>query len=629
MNQLICRIVVCIAIFVMAWPQVGLGAQTTSPSTQPSPLPNGGKPFLADDIFTSFSQQAQLAQSGDVQVVEDATAPGGKVVRITLGQKPQHWWHAQVRWKSTLPVEKGRAVLVRALVRAPLGAPETGDGQFEIGIQKSSPPWNGFGNMQFTAKNQWKWIDLPLIADFSAPADGLQVIFNCGYQPQIIEIGAMSAYVFDAGIPVSALPAPVVTYEGREIDAAWRVAAAQRIEQHRKADLRVVVTDRTGNPVPNATVQVRMQKHAFFFGTCINGNLLRQDGDGDNYRRVVENLFNVVVHEGWMKWTDMVWQGGFSADARQLTLAQRQYRIDQINRMLSWTEARDIKTRGHTLVWPGWGTRWAFLPPYLKPMVDAGDKEGVRREIENRIRTAAGAFKGRVIEWDVVNESVRNTALQQFLGREEMVRWYKLAKQVDPQSKNVINDYMMLSGGAQQDRIDAFYDEVKFLLDKGAPIDAIGEQAHFGWELPGMERTWGILERFAAFGLPMRITEFDVSVTDEELQADYTRDFYTLMFSHPKIEQILMWGFWEGSHWMPAAAMFRKDWSPKPNYFAFHDLVFKQWWTNSDLVTDSQGQAQIRGFLGDYVVTVITPQSAGNQQLKLQREGTTVTIQLP
>jgi hypothetical protein len=42
-----------------------------------------------------------------------------------------------------------------------------------------------------------------------------------------------------------------------------------------------------------------------------------------------------------------------------------------------------------------------------------------------------------------------------------------------------------------------------------------------------------VLDRFSAFGLPIQITEFDVTIRDEEVQAQYLRDFCTGVFSHP------------------------------------------------------------------------------------------------
>ena len=75
------------------------------------------------------------------------------------------------------------------------------------------------------------------------------------------------------------------------------------------------------------------------------------------------------------------------------------------------------------------------------------------------------------------------------------------------------------------------------------------------------------------------------------------------MFSHPAVTGVLMWGFWEGRHWRPRAAMVRKDWTLKPNGQAWMDLVEKQWWTDERGKTGPDGEYKIRGFLGDYEIT--------------------------
>ena len=107
-------------------------------------------------------------------------------------------------------------------------------------------------------------------------------------------------------------------------------------------------------------------------------------------------------------------------------------------------------------------------------------------------------------------------------------------------------------------------------------------QAHFRDELISPAELLVIYDRFAALGIPIRITELDIDTADEQLQADYFRDFLTASFSDPEINGILLWGFWEGQHWRPDAALFRNDWSIKPNGQVWKDLVLKWWRTNSE-----------------------------------------------
>jgi hypothetical protein len=167
---------------------------------------------------------------------------------------------------------------------------------------------------------------------------------------------------------------------------------------------------------------------------------------------------------------------------------------------------------------------------------------------------------------------------------------------------------------------------MRFLLDKGAPLGGIGMQGHFNWQLTPPVRLLEVLDRFAALGLPIEVTEFDVDITDEQLQADYLRDFMTAVFSHPKVKGILMWGFWEGYHWRPNAALFRKDWSVKPNGQAWMDLVLKTWWTETEGKAGAGGEYKVRGFQGDYEVTAKAGGRTKNVRVSLPPSGATVTV---
>ena len=95
-----------------------------------------------------------------------------------------------------------------------------------------------------------------------------------------------------------------------------------------------------------------------------------------------------------------------------------------------------------------------------------------------------------------------------------------------------------------------------------------------------------------------------MDTADEDLQKRYMRDFMTAAFSHPAVNEIIQWGFWEGKHWLPNAALYRKDWTIKPNGQAWLDLVKRDWWTNADGATGADGSYRTRGFYGDYEITV-------------------------
>jgi endo-1,4-beta-xylanase len=200
-----------------------------------------------------------------------------------------------------------------------------------------------------------------------------------------------------------------------------------------------------------------------------------------------------------------------------------------------------------------------------------------------------------------------------------------------------MNEGEILSTGK---RASAYEDIVRYLLDNRAPINGIGLMGHFRHDtLTPPEDLLKILDRFAKFKLPLQITEFDMQFgekgqhydfTEDELrlQADYTRDFMTAMFSHSAVEGILLWGFWEGRHWYPGAALYRKDWSIKPNGQVWQDLVFNKWWTEAAGKTDKHGVYKTRGFLGDYDIEVRYRDKTKKSSFTLNKGGEHLNILL-
>ena len=153
-------------------------------------------------------------------------------------------------------------------------------------------------------------------------------------------------------------------------------------------------------------------------------------------------------------------------------------------------------------------------------------------------------------------------------------------------------------------------------------------QGHFDANLTDPAVIYKILDRFAKFGKPIQITEFDLPIRDEACQARFTRDFMTLIFSHPAVEAFTMWGFWEGRMWQSQAALVRKDWTLKPNGQAYMDLTTKEWKTDVTAKTADDGSCGTRGFLGDYAITVSHHGVEKSATVKLVKEGTNVTVKM-
>lgn len=532
---------------------------------------------------------------------------------IDIPKQTSKAWDVQYFWRNGSSVKKGDVVLAEIEMKATRFPHETEAGSMEVGIGTAEAPWKDFISYGTDVPAQPTVFFVPCVIDGDYPAGALRLRVNLGLLSQAVEVLSVKWMNLGPDANIKDLPSPDVSYDGREADAPWRKKAEERIEKIRKADLRISVRTPEGQPVSGAQVVVRQIRHSFGIGTCVVADRILQDDERDQkYREVLQQNFNKVVFENDMKWKSMETR----PEIKTAT-----------TRAMNWLQDTGFTIRGHNVIWPA----ERFLPPSVVALMKEDNKPELTRVTKERVFNVMNTFKGQISEWDVVNEPVKNNDLLTMLGKDVMMDWFKWAHEADPHAKLYLNDYTMLSGGAvNQGLSDAFYENIRFLKEKGAPIHGIGEQAHFGWRLVAPQRVLEILDRFSEFGLPIQITEFDVSVTNEALQADYTRDFLTAVFSHPSVNGVVVWGFWAGQHWKPSAAMWDRNWNIKPNGRVWQDLWFKKWFTEKlEGVTDSSGDFVGRGFLGTYEISVTHGGLTKTQQVDLPPGGTSVTIDLP
>jgi endo-1,4-beta-xylanase len=64
------------------------------------------------------------------------------------------------------------------------------------------------------------------------------------------------------------------------------------------------------------------------------------------------------------------------------------------------------------------------------------------------------------------------------------------------------------------------------------------------------------LDTVASAGLPIWITELSLASNDVHSRATALTDILTLYFSHPAVEGVLFWGFWDGKIFNQQTALF-------------------------------------------------------------------------
>lgn len=395
-------------------------------------------------------------------------------------------------------------------------------------------------------------------------------------------------------------------------DAEKQTAQEKDIETHRKGSLVL-------RGEPGAEVHIKQLKHEFWFGAAISsgvfspGTRLSEEDIATYKGKFLEN-FNAAVTENAVKWGSM---------------ERRRGEIDYAtpDHILDWTEANNIPCRGHNLYWG--------IQKFVQKWVKELDQDELREAVRIRGIETAEHFKGRFVEYDLNNEMIHGNYYEEKLGKgitAEMAGW---VLEGDPTARLWVNDYDILTGN----KLDAFMQHIRELLADGVPIAGIGVQGHLHKETFSREKLQLSLDSLATFGLPIRITEFNVpgqrskfykdrklKMTDEEEEqkARELCDYYRICFANPAVEGILMWGFWEGSNWIPASSLYRKDWSPTPALEAYQDLIFREWNTNASVTLDKNGEAHVPAFYGDYKISV-------NEQevhVSLEKKAGTLEIEL-
>ncbi|HEX2730613.1 MAG TPA: endo-1,4-beta-xylanase [Polyangiaceae bacterium] len=518
-------------------------------------------------------------------------------------------WDVQLRAANATPIAKGDVLLAHVRMRTEFVPVESGEGMTELVFELGRDPWTKSVTLGIQASSEWKEFTVPFVAEEDYGAGEGQFVFRMGYPDQTIELADISLENYGQQLTLADMPKTKLTYPGREPDAPWRAEAQARIEKNRKADLQVVVKQ-GGQPVPSAQVSVQQTSQAFNFGTCAPAELLLS-GREPKVNQLTAELFNTVTLENDLKWAPLAgdWGGGFT--------------IERAQKASDWLREHNLRLRGHVLMWPGWGN----LPAGIKR--HAKEPDWLKTEIAKHITDVAGQMRGRVIDWDVLNEPFTNHDLIDILGKDAMVEWFRLARQAEPNAHLYINDFAILSGGGgTTGHRDHYEATIQYLVDHHAELDGIAFQGHFGTALTSPDDLLKLLDRYGKFGKHMAVTEYDLLVDDEQLAADYTRDFYTLLFSYPQVESIVMWGFWDKIHWKKNAPLYHTDWSPKPALAVYKQLVQHDWQTHEQGTTDAQGAYATRGFLGDYDVKVTAGGKTQSVHVSLKAGSAPVVINL-
>ncbi len=249
------------------------------------------------------------------------------------------------------------------------------------------------------------------------------------------------------------------------------------------------------------------------------------------------------------------------------------------------------------MIWSSW--RWNAIPEDVEARTD--DPAFVSDRAAGHVARIASAYDGQILEWDVLNEPLHEGDLEQIVGFGERIRWFQAARENDTFARLFVNDFDVLENDALLERYKQL---VRDLTNDGAQVGGIGIQGHFLGQPVSPEDLVRRYASLAELGLPLQITEFDMSSGwSETAQKEFMETILVTSFAEPAVSAFIMWGFWDGNHWLGNAPLYTRDWTLKPSGEVFTDYVFDRWWTSASAVTGADGAVDIRGFKGIYDVT--------------------------
>ena len=206
-----------------------------------------------------------------------------------------------------------------------------------------------------------------------------------------------------------------------------------------------------------------------------------------------------------------------------------------------------------------------------------------------------GDFKDELCEWDVLNEATARHKMYDVYGIDIYKEWYDMAREYAGPNLPLYYNEARLSD-------ENFYKLLDEMVEADIDFQGIGLETHYGFKKPSLFDN--ILKKVSTYGKTIKITEYDDTCTNPNLQANLLRDMLILAYSYESVDAFIMWGFNDSSHWLGNAPIFYEDWTLKPSGKMFIDLVYNKWWTNEEGYTDLNGQFSFSGFNGDYKISV-------------------------
>jgi endo-1,4-beta-xylanase len=264
----------------------------------------------------------------------------------------------------------------------------------------------------------------------------------------------------------------------------------------------------------------------------------------------------------------------YEMEMSQLEPAPGRFTFAAADRVVAFANRHRMPVRGHTLVWdemvPGWVLHGHWTRPQLEDILHA------------YITTVVSHYRGKVEEWDVVNEpllrngGMRRSVWERVIGPDYISLAFRWAHAADPSARLFLNEY----GAEWNDPKErALFRLVSGLRSAHVPIGGVGFQGHLLLDAhPPQAELTGVLRRFAGLGLRLEVTELDVRAGGPAplarrlaAEASIYRTVAASCAAVPACARVTTWGITDAASWIGAANRplpFDSHYRAKPAWYA-------------------------------------------------------------
>uniref|UniRef100_A0A0E0DPW2 GH10 domain-containing protein n=1 Tax=Oryza meridionalis TaxID=40149 RepID=A0A0E0DPW2_9ORYZ len=331
--------------------------------------------------------------------------------------------------------------------------------------------------------------------------------------------------------------------------------------------------------IPGAAVRVVQMDNVFPLGTCINGSVIQDP----NFVDFFTNNFDWAVFENELKW---YW-----------TEAQRgQLNYRDADALLDFCDRHGKPARGHCIFWAVDGS----VQQWIKDL----SRDDLASAVRGRLAGLLSRYAGRFPHYDVNNEMLHGRFYRDRLGDDAAALMFREAARLDPGAQLFVNDYNVECANDPNATPEKYIELIDALRRGGAAVRGVGIQGHVS--NPSGEVICDALDKLAAStGLPVWITELDVSEPDVSLRADDLEVVLREAYAHPAVAGVVLWGFMQGRMWRQDASLVDADGTVNEAGQRLVNLR-REWTSDARGTIDGDGHFTFRGYHGTYVVQVST-----------------------